>query len=134
MGKANEDPSGGLHNVLAVGTSLTGTVETASDFRLNGYINGDIVCKGKIIIGPKGSVKGNIKTENAEIFGTVDGTIQSQERLVLKSTAVVKGDVTIRTLEIEPGAKLDGSCSMSEKEKITGTSSFANEQKLNVEK
>jgi cytoskeletal protein CcmA (bactofilin family) len=116
MGKINEDLSGGLHNVLATGTVLTGTIVAESDFRLDGRIEGEINCKGKIVIGPKGSVKGNILTENAEIFGNIEGSIRARERLVLKSTAIIKGDIFIQTLEIEPGAKLNGTCAMAGKE------------------
>lgn len=116
MAKTNEDPSGGLHNVLAAGTVLTGTIVTESDFRLDGRVEGEINCKGKIVIGPKGSVKGNIMTDNAEIFGNVEGSIRARERLILKSSAVIKGDIFIQTLEIEPGAKLNGTCSMSGKD------------------
>jgi cytoskeletal protein CcmA (bactofilin family) len=115
MAKTNEDPCGGLHNVLAAGTVLTGTIITESDFRLDGRVEGEIHCKGKIVIGPKGSVKGNILTDNAEIFGNVEGSIRARERLILKSSAVIKGDIFIQTLEIEPGAKLNGSCTMSGK-------------------
>lgn len=119
MGKANEEPCGGLHNVLATGTLLTGTIVAESDFRLDGRVEGEINCKGKIVIGPKGSVKGNILTDNAEIFGHVEGSVRARERLVLKSSAVIKGDVFIQTLEVEPGAKLNGSCTMSGKESLT---------------
>ena len=110
-----------MHNVLATGTTLTGKIETESDFRLDGRIEGEIVCKGKIVIGPKGSVKGNISTVNAEILGNVDGSVRVRERLVLKASAEIKGDIFIQTLEIEPGAKLNGSCTMSGKEGMTNT-------------
>ena len=115
----NEEVSGGgLHNVLATGTTLTGKIETESDFRLDGRVEGEVICKGKIVVGPKGCVKGNITTVNAEIFGIIEGSVRVRERLVLKSTAEIKGDIYIQTLEIEPGAKLNGSCTMSGKEMI----------------
>jgi len=121
MGKMNEEfvGGGGPHNVLATGTTLTGKIETESDFRLDGRVEGEINCKGKIVIGPKGFVKGNIITVNAEILGNVEGVIHARERLVLKSSAEVKGDIFIQTLEIEPGAKLNGTCTMAGKEAIT---------------
>ena len=121
MAKMNEEVNGGLHNVLATGTTLTGKIETESDFRLDGRVDGEVVCKGKIVIGPKGSVKGNINTVNAEIFGNVDGSVRVRERLVLKSSAEIKGDIFIQTLEIEPGAKLNGSCTMSGKDGVIPT-------------
>ncbi|MDR1525590.1 MAG: polymer-forming cytoskeletal protein [Tannerella sp.] len=137
MGKINEEPCGGLHNVLAAGTVLTGTVVAESDFRLDGRVEGEINCKGKIVIGPKGSVKGNILTDNAEIFGNIEGVVRARERLVLKSSAVIKGDIYIQTLEIEPGAKLNGSCSMSGKEGLTTPAApppHANPANVNAQK
>ena len=121
MGKINEEFVGGgsPHNVLATGTTLTGKIETESDFRLDGRVEGEINCKGKIVIGPKGFVKGNIMTVHAEILGSVEGVIHARERLVLKSTAEITGDIFIQTLEIEPGAKLNGSCTMSGKDVLT---------------
>ena len=114
----NNGSSGGVHNVLAGGTIVTGTIMTDSDFRLDGRIEGEIVCKGKMVIGPKGYVKGNIMTVNAEILGMVEGVIRTRERLVLKSSAEIKGDIFIQTIEIEPGAKLNGTITMSGKEEF----------------
>ena len=128
MGKINEEfvGGGGTHNVLATGTVLTGKIETEADFRLDGRVEGEINCKGKIVIGPKGFVKGNIMTVNAEILGNVDGVIRARERLVLKSSAEMKGDIFIQTLEIEPGAKFNGSCTMAGKEGIAPPNAPAN--------
>jgi cytoskeletal protein CcmA (bactofilin family) len=107
--------SGGVHNVLAGGTVVTGTIVTESDFRLDGRIEGDITCKGKIVVGPKGSIKGNITSEHAEILGNVEGTIRVKDKLVFKSSADIIGDIYIQSLEIEPGARFNGSCTMSGK-------------------
>jgi cytoskeletal protein CcmA (bactofilin family) len=114
--------SGGVHNVLATGTTVTGSIVTESDFRLDGRIEGDINCKGKIVIGPKGSIAGNIVSDNAEILGDVEGIVRIKEKLVFKSTAVVKGDIYIQTLEIEPGAIFNGTCTMSGKNPETDIS------------
>ncbi|MDR1456365.1 MAG: polymer-forming cytoskeletal protein [Tannerella sp.] len=105
----------GIFNVLAGGTVITGCIVTESDFRLDGRIEGDIHCKGKIVIGPKGCILGNVISENAEVLGTVEGTIRIGEKLILKSTAQVKGDIFIQVLEIEPGASFNGGCTMSGK-------------------
>ncbi|MDR2764992.1 MAG: polymer-forming cytoskeletal protein [Tannerella sp.] len=115
--KQNDEQTGngGIFNVLAGGTVITGSIVTESDFRLDGRIEGDIHCKGKIVIGPKGCIQGNIISENAEVLGMVEGTIRIREKLILKSTARVKGDIFIQILEIEPGANFNGGCTMSGK-------------------
>ena len=99
----DENSAGGLHNALAAGTTIKGNI---------------ISCNGKIVIGPKGSVTGNIVSENAEILGEVDGSVKVSAKLILKSTAIIKGDIYTQSLEIEPNARFNGACSMcSEKKK-----------------
>ena len=112
----DENSAGGLHNALAAGTTIKGNIITETDFRLDGKVEGDST--GKIVIGPKGSVTGNIVSENAEILGEVDGSVKVSAKLILKSTAIIKGDIYTQSLEIEPNARFNGACSMcSEKKK-----------------
>lgn len=123
MKQREEAPAGGLHNALAAGTSVKGNMMTETDFRLDGKIDGDVNCSGKIVVGPKGCVTGNIVSSNAEILGLVEGSIRVSEKLVLKSTAIVQGDIFTKLLEIEPNARFNGACSMGatakEKEKTS---------------
>ena len=125
--------SGGVHNVLAGGTVLCGTIVTESDFRLDGRIEGDINCKGKIVVGPKGSIMGNIVSEHAEILGSVEGTIHIKEKLILKSTANIKGDIYTQTLEIEPGAIFNGTCTMSGKNPLEDKNPKINLSTANID-
>ncbi|MEG1544908.1 MAG: polymer-forming cytoskeletal protein [Tannerellaceae bacterium] len=115
-----ETAAAGLHNTLAVGTTVKGNIVTEIDFRLDGVIEGDVVCNGKMVIGPKAHVIGNIISDNAEILGKVEGSIRVKAKLSLKGTATIKGDIFAQTLEIEPNARFNGICSMtSEKETTT---------------
>ena len=110
--KQKEEHNGGLHNALAAGTIIKGNIITETDFRLDGSVEGDIQCKGKIVVGPKGHVTGNIIAENAEILGQITGNVQVTNKLVLKATAIIQGDISSRQLEIEPNAQLNGTCRM----------------------
>jgi len=108
----DEAPSNGLHNILAVGTTVRGDIITDGDFRLNGRVEGNINCAAKIVIGPKGHIDGDIVSVNAEIQGTVVGSIRTSGALVLKASSIVTGDIFAQTLEIEPNAKFSGVCNM----------------------
>lgn len=108
-----ENTTGGLHNTLAAGTTVKGNIITEADFRLDGRIEGDVSCNGKIVVGPKGNVTGNIVSANAEILGEVEGSVRVSEKLILKTTAIIKGDIFAQTLEIEPNARFNGVCNMS---------------------
>ncbi len=115
-----ENSNNGLHNTLAAGTTVKGDIITEADFRIDGKIEGNINCNGKIVIGPKGVVTGNIIATNAEILGEVDGSICVNGKLILKATSIIKGDIHSQTLEIEPNAHFNGACKMTHesKEKI----------------
>lgn len=104
---------GGLHNTLSVGTKVKGDIILDIDFRLDGCIEGNIKCGAKIVVGPKAQVNGNIESVNAEIAGTLTGTIRASEKLIIKSTADITGDIITQILEIEPNAKVNGSCNMT---------------------
>jgi cytoskeletal protein CcmA (bactofilin family) len=108
----DETPTGVLHNALAYGTTVKGDVTTDGDFRLDGRIEGTISCGGKIVIGPTAQVDGDIISVNAEILGSVVGSITTSEVLVLKPTAVIKGIITTQALVVEPSAKFSGTCNM----------------------
>jgi cytoskeletal protein CcmA (bactofilin family) len=108
-----ENVQAALHNILAVGTSVKGDITTEVDFRLDGKIEGNILCNGKIVIGPKGYITGNIISVNAEIMGHVEGSLKISGKLTLKSTAIVKGDIQTQTLEVEPNGVFNGTCVMA---------------------
>ncbi len=108
-GKQKEEAvNTGLHNTLATGTFVKGNLTVEGDLRMDGKIEGDIVCSGKIVVGPKSEIKGNTQCANAEIHGQIEGNVNVKEKLVLKSSSIVKGDISLQTLEVEPGAKIEG--------------------------
>jgi cytoskeletal protein CcmA (bactofilin family) len=99
-------------NVIGKGTVLEGNIETFGNIRIEGKIIGNIKSKSKIALGNSSHVDGNITAQNADIEGEVKGKIEISELLVLKSTAVVHGDIMTGKLVVEPGAVFNGSCKM----------------------
>ena len=99
-------------NIITSGTVIKGDVTASGDFRLDGTLEGNIQLNGKLVVGENGSIKGNVVCQNANIIGRVDGNISVKEVLTLHATAVVKGDILINKLAIEPGASFSGTCRM----------------------
>jgi cytoskeletal protein CcmA (bactofilin family) len=102
-------------SVLVNGTKVIGDVKSESDFRLDGSIDGSIECKGKLVVGQNGFVKGNILCENAEISGEVSGNVTTKDTLSLRTTSLVGGDINTKILIVEQGAVFNGKCSMTSK-------------------
>ncbi len=101
------------HNTLAFGTKVTGEIQAENDFRLDGNVEGKISCKGKVVIGPKGFVEGSLTCTNAEISGTLKGKIYVSDKLTLRSTAKIEGEIYTKILSVEEGAKITGTCDMT---------------------
>lgn len=101
------------HNTLAFGTKVTGEIQAENDFRLDGTVEGKFSCKGKIVIGSKGYVEGSLTCANAEISGTVKGKIYVSEKLTLRNSAKIEGEIYTKVLSVEEGAKITGTCDMT---------------------
>jgi len=100
-------------NSLVKGTKIEGTVTSENDIRIDGIIEGTLTCKAKVIIGPTGVVKGDVKCENAVIEGRLEGNLSVAQLLSVKESAQVHGDVVTNKLSVQPGAMFNvTSCRM----------------------
>jgi cytoskeletal protein CcmA (bactofilin family) len=101
-------------NLIGIGTEITGDINSNGDIRIDGTLNGNLITKGKVVIGETGKVKGEISCKNSDVSGTVEGKLIVSQLLSLKITARVNGDIQTNKLAIEPGSKFTGNCNMSE--------------------
>lgn len=101
------------HNTLAYGTKVSGEIQAENDFRLDGTVEGKVSCKGMFVIGAKGFIEGELTCANAVISGTLKGKITVSDKLTLKSTAKIEGEIYTKVLSVEEGAKITGTCDMT---------------------
>jgi cytoskeletal protein CcmA (bactofilin family) len=99
-------------NNIGKGTFLEGNIETYGNIRIEGKVTGNVKSKSKVALGNSSHVAGNIVAQNADIEGEVKGKLEIAEMLVLKSTAVINGDIVTGKLVVEPGAIFNGTCKM----------------------
>lgn len=99
-------------NSIVHGCVVEGTIRTENDFRMDGKLKGSLDCKGKVIIGPKGFIDGDIKCANAVIEGRFDGTLVVAELLNVKETAQINGEINTNKLNVQSGAVFNVSCVM----------------------
>jgi cytoskeletal protein CcmA (bactofilin family) len=80
---------------------------------LNGRFKGDITTTDTLIIGEKGSVTGDIRAGHALVSGEVVGNVICAERVELKRTARVFGEIEAPLVSIEEGVLFEGHCRMT---------------------
>lgn len=112
-----------LPNLIGPGTKIIGNIETNGDIRIDGNIDGNIVSKGRVVIGNNGFVKGEIHCVNAELSGVLNGKVVVTELLSLKASSKVSGEINIGKLSIEPGAIFTGTCNMAGQSSANATKS-----------
>ena len=110
-----QNQQGALYNAITAESKIIGTIVANNDIRIDGTVEGDIQCRGKVVIGEKGIIKGNIQCTNAEVQGRIEGKVEALQTLALRASANIQGDVITQSLIVEPNAIFCGTCQMGKK-------------------
>ena len=88
---------------------IKGELSGSEDLYLDGQVEGTIELRDhSLTVGPNGKVKANVSAKGVVIQGKLDGSVTASDRVELRQSAVVTGDVTTQRISIEEGAFLKG--------------------------
>jgi cytoskeletal protein CcmA (bactofilin family) len=93
---------------IAKGTTIEGNFNAKSNIRLEGIINGNVDCLGRIVLSEQAEIKGEVNCESMICKGRVKGNITAKNTIHLHSTAAVEGDMVYQKLQIDEGAVFNG--------------------------
>jgi cytoskeletal protein CcmA (bactofilin family) len=99
-------------DVAHIGKSVVvkGELSGSEDLYLDGEVEGSIELRShSLTVGPNGRVRANINAKDVVIHGKVDGNVRGSDRVELKKSAVLNGDVITQRIVIEDGAFFKGS-------------------------
>ena len=103
----------GDFNVLSNGTTIKGEISSESSFRIDGRVEGPVKVKNRLVLGEKGVMIGDINCAVADVSGKIRGKVFCAQELILRKTAVLECEITTKVLTVEPGAKIEGTCTMN---------------------
>ena len=109
---AARDPSERRTLVVGRGISLQGTVQDAERLVVEGTVEASMIHATELAISPGGVFKGEIEIEDAEIAGTIDGTLTARGALIVRATGKVLGTARCRRLQVEDGGQITGHIEM----------------------
>lgn len=93
---------------------IKGEVSGSEDLYLDGQVEGSIDLKGnRLTIGPNGKVKANITARSIVIHGKLEGNLNAADRVDLKQSAIVTGDIVTQRISIDDGAFFKGGVDIS---------------------
>jgi len=97
---------------VSTGTIIKGEISSPNDIRIDGTFEGKIFSKGKVVVGEKAVITGDIICTNVDFWGKMRGNFYVKDTLSLKDTCQIEGDLHIRRLQVELDAKFNGTCTM----------------------
>ena len=101
--------------VLGPGINWKGDLRGKGGVRIEGSLEGEIAVRGLVIIGETGRVScDTFQADTVIVAGIVNSQITA-EKLEIRSTGRVFGDVTVQSFSTEDGAFLRGKVTMEEK-------------------
>ena len=92
---------------------------------LNGKFQGEIASTDTLIIGERGVVNATVRAGTVVIHGELVGNVQATERVELKGTARVFGDVEAPVIVVEEGVLFEGHCRMTKSKPAEPTRDFS---------
>ncbi len=88
---------------------IKGELSGSEDLYIDGQVEGGIALKShSLTIGPNGQVKANVDAKAIIVQGKLEGNVQASDRVELRKSAVVTGDISTQRISIEEGAYLKG--------------------------
>ena len=99
-------------NVLVSDARVHGSIVAAQDLEIAGIVRGDVECSARLVIAAGGEIHGQVTAFELEIEGLVEGDVEVSGRLTIGSRGRLVGDATARSVAIEEGAVVSGSCAM----------------------
>jgi cytoskeletal protein CcmA (bactofilin family) len=99
------------NEVATIGKSVVvkGELSGSEDLIVDGEVEGSITLRGQTLtIGPNGRVRANIEARNVIVHGRLDGDIHATERVELRKSAALTGDIATARISIEDGAFFKG--------------------------
>ncbi len=98
--------------LVARGISVSGVIADAERVVIEGVIEAETLRATEIAVSPGGVFKGEVEVEDAEIAGTIDGTITARGSLVVRNTGRILGTAHCRRLQVEDGGQITGRIEM----------------------
>jgi cytoskeletal protein CcmA (bactofilin family) len=120
---SEQEPADSAETFIGSGALFEGTLQLRGNFRIDSEFRGALRTDGKVIVGPLGSIVGDIQASEVEIFGAVVGDVSARREVVLREGSRLHGGVTTACLEIERHSFFSGNSVMTEPQRQSRSAS-----------
>ena len=111
--------------VAKAGTSIGHTIKLKADIsgdedlRIDGELEGRIeLPKSNVFIGPSGKVTADVQARSIVIEGRIHGNLEASEKIDIRKTGTLEGDIVTVGISIEEGAMFRGSVDIVRRDEV----------------
>src|SRR5262245_5911362 len=99
--------------VIGPSIHIDGDVRGEEDLLIDGEVSGTVQLKNNsLTVGPNGKVRADVYAHSIYVDGYLDGDLYGSERVNIRKSAQVRGNITSPRVSLEDGAKFKGSIEM----------------------
>lgn len=109
MGRTEPESRGGSASI-GKAVKIVGQIYSKEDLYVDGDLEGTVeALEHKLTIGPNGTVHASVKAREVVVLGTIQGNVESADRIEIRKDAKLVGDIRTARIIIEDGAYFKGS-------------------------
>lgn len=99
--------------VIGPSIQLDGDLRGQEDLLIEGEVSGTVQLRdNSLTVGGQGKVKADVYAKEIHVEGSVEGDLFGAERVVVRKSAQVRGNITSPRVAIEEGARFKGAIEM----------------------
>ena len=98
--------------VVGRGISVQGSVQDAERLVVEGTVEATMIRATELSVAPGGVFRGEVEVDEAELAGTIDGTLVTHGTLVVRSSGKLLGSARCKRLQVEDGGQISGRLEM----------------------
>jgi len=99
-------------NEIGAGSSIVGNLECNGNFKVAGGLLGNIfestAGNSTLVVAEGAYIQGSIQYSNLIVMGSIEGSIDVSDHMVVYPSAIIRGDINYKQLNIHPDAKVNG--------------------------
>lgn len=106
--------NGDIHsdNRVNIAGNVTGSIDAQDLFAKDSFIVGRIACEKGAAVRENSVILGDIMAEELVIDGAIQGNIDVRNGIVIGKKAIVDSDIKAKTIQVNNGASINGTCSL----------------------
>jgi cytoskeletal protein CcmA (bactofilin family) len=106
---AEREVGSGVAACIGRSVTIKGEVVSSEDLTVEGAVEGRLDLQGhSLTVGTHGSIRAEVAAESVIVHGTVRGNVTAREKVDVRATGTVEGDIRAPRIAIAEGATLSG--------------------------